>query len=116
MIKQKLQVLITVLLSMSMLVAGANLAKASGNDSDQALHFWLDGVTPTYTSGSTTIAWNASLVGSNSTSNVASPFSCPANSTGAFIFVTKRGTERSGFANYYAYNAAFQTMNQRSKP
>jgi glycosidase len=107
MIKQKLQVLITVLLSMSMLVAGANLAKASGNDSDQALHFWLDGVTPTYTSGSTTIPWNASLVGSNSTSNVAAPFSCPANSTGAFIFVTKRGTERSGFTNYYAYNAAF---------
>ena len=81
-------------------------AHAATNDSDQALHFFVDpgtGAAANYADSTTQFNWLDNVVGANSTTDVTAQFSCPADSTGTYTFVAKRGTERQGRNAYLAY-------------
>ena len=87
-------------------ISGASASGATGNDSNASLAFWVDpgtGAPATYADSTSSFAWLDNVVGSASTSKVDEPFYCPAESTGTYIFVAKRGTERMGRTNYLAY-------------
>jgi hypothetical protein len=81
-------------------------ASAASNDSDASLNFWVDagtGAAATYADATSQFGWTDNVIGSASTTKVDASFSCPADSTGTYIFVAKRGTERQGKNNYLAY-------------
>jgi len=92
--------------TLAIFAGGQAPAHAVANDSDQALHFFVDpgtGAAASYADSNTQFNWLDNVVGANSTTDVTAPFYCPADSTGTYVFVAKRGTERQGRNNYLAY-------------
>ncbi len=75
---------------------------ASANDSNEALHFYKN---ENYIEGTAAdnLGWTTNVIASNSTTDIAAQFSCPAESDGVFAFISDRGSERLGTGSWKAY-------------
>jgi hypothetical protein len=91
-------------------IATMSVAATQANGSDGPLHIYVDAnPDPTLVAPATSMAWDATLFGSSSSTDVAAVVSCPALSTGVTIFISNPGDERSpnavvgGSAGYLAF-------------
>lgn len=92
------------------LVAGVAFgasAAVQSNGSDGAVYFY-NGDTGELKDGSgITYAWNETLIGHSNNTDIQSVpgFTCPANSTNAYTFMSATGTERTGIDGWKAWAA-----------
>ena len=85
-----------------------SIAATQTNGSDGPLHIW-NGSSEALVSPATSMAWNADLLASSSSTDIAAVITCPAESTAYRIFVSARGQERT-VANWSAYrDGSFNT-------
>lgn len=97
------------------LVAGVALgasAAVQGNGSDAALYVWNGDTGELKDGPGITYAWDETLIGHTNNTDVQSAgFTCPANSTNAYTFMSATGTERTGIDGWKAW-AAIGYVNQ----
>jgi len=81
--------------------------------SDEKVFTFKDSVYVAENTNGTAFAWDADIVGGPSSSNTAQPFTCPGNSTGAYVFISDLGSERTP-ASWYARKTASFIPNSQS--
>lgn len=81
--------------------------------SDEKVYTFKDSAYVAENTNGVAFAWDADIVGGPSSSNTAQPFTCPGNSTGAFVFISDLGSERTP-ASWYARKTASFIPNSQS--
>jgi hypothetical protein len=104
--RKRTQIITGAVLAIVALIAGnfviTTAIAAGANDSDEALHFYKSGSYVEGVSGDN-LLWTTNVIASNSKTSIEEPFSCPAESTGVFAFISDRGSERLGKGSWKAY-------------
>ncbi len=104
--RKRTQIIIGAVATVIALLAGnfviTTAIAAGANDSDEALHFYKSGSYVEGVSGDNFL-WTTNVIASNSKTSIEEAFSCPAESSGVFAFISDRGSERLGKNIWKAY-------------